>query len=968
MHRTSRAGDPDLHTHVAVSNKVQTLDGRWRALDGRVLFKATVAASERYNTRLEAELRQRLGVAFVEVERPGRRPVREIAGVDPRLLAAWSSRRADIDRRRGELTEAFEREHGRTPTPAESIALAQQATLETRERKHDPAAEADQRQQWRHEAEQLLGPDGAQRMVDAALGARCAPAAPTYDGIRAAAGQVIDRIQSDRATWQRWHVLAEAQRVVRTMTLGPEFLDAVVDEIARVALDECSIELAKPGLAVEPDALRRSDGTSVYTVAGSQLYSSRAVLAAEQTILDAATRLDGQRVTAAGVDMALLEATANGLALNEGQVGLVRELAGSGARCQVALAPAGTGKTTALRVLARAWREDGGRVIAAAPSAAAARLLEESTDVPSSTLASLLRRLETEPLGADHLVLVDEAGMARTPDLAQLVDLCVEAGASVRLIGDDRQLAAVGAGGVLRDLAETVGAATLTDGRPVRGRRRGEAAALGVRDGAPEALDFYVDRGRVHVGDDQTAALSAYRGVAGRPRGRPGQPAARRDPQAGAPSSTRAPGPTASPRTAARTVPRSRSADGCAASAGDAIVTRRNDRRLGISATDWVKNGDRWTVDTVHADGSLTATHRDTGRHVVLPCRLRRRARRARLRRDDPRRAGCDRRHLPHRPHRHGGARAALRRDEPRPRGQPRARRAPGRRGRARRDPPRQPRATDGGRPAPADPRPRGRRPLGDDRAAGDRESGDTAARRGRPLPGRADSRTTTCRARSRRRLRRCPGSSRCRPAETRPGSATCRRAPNRSPRWLTRSPQASSAGNHPALSSIAATSRCSRGSCCGARSIPRASRANISPQRERSYAEHLAVRLEQVRSRQPVGRPDTDRWRHLVDAVAPGATGSPHYPELSSELSAAFDARLDVDRLLPTLLHDTDQQSVIAALRGAVERADRDREAARSDTVRTAPATGPRTAAARPELRTTTPLTATTTKGSTDE
>ena len=56
-HRDSRAGDPDLHTHVAVANKVQTLDGRWLSIDGRVLFKAKVAASETYNTALEQHLR-----------------------------------------------------------------------------------------------------------------------------------------------------------------------------------------------------------------------------------------------------------------------------------------------------------------------------------------------------------------------------------------------------------------------------------------------------------------------------------------------------------------------------------------------------------------------------------------------------------------------------------------------------------------------------------------------------------------------------------------------------------------------------------------------------------------------------------------------------------------------------------------------------------------------------------------------
>ena len=60
-HRDSRAGDPDLHTHVAVANKVQTLDGRWLSIDGRVLFKAKVAASETYNTALEQRLRDRWG-------------------------------------------------------------------------------------------------------------------------------------------------------------------------------------------------------------------------------------------------------------------------------------------------------------------------------------------------------------------------------------------------------------------------------------------------------------------------------------------------------------------------------------------------------------------------------------------------------------------------------------------------------------------------------------------------------------------------------------------------------------------------------------------------------------------------------------------------------------------------------------------------------------------------------------------
>ena len=139
-HRDSRAGDPDLHTHVAVANKVQTLDGRWLSIDGRVLFKAKVAASETYNTALEQHLRDTLGVRFAE--RPGtdpaKRPIREIVGVDPRLNQRWSTRRAHINIRRGELAIQFQHDHGRPPTPVEALHLAQQATLETRDAKHEP--------------------------------------------------------------------------------------------------------------------------------------------------------------------------------------------------------------------------------------------------------------------------------------------------------------------------------------------------------------------------------------------------------------------------------------------------------------------------------------------------------------------------------------------------------------------------------------------------------------------------------------------------------------------------------------------------------------------------------------------------------------------------------------------------------------------------------------------------------------
>ena len=138
---------------------MQTLSGRWLALDGRPLFKNNVPASERYNTRLEALLIDRLGVRFAE--RPGsdpsKRSVREIVGVDGDLPRAWSSRRAAIDVRRAELSAQFQRNHGRPPTAKEAVSLAQQANLETRQRKHEPRSYAEQRATWREEAVSVLG-------------------------------------------------------------------------------------------------------------------------------------------------------------------------------------------------------------------------------------------------------------------------------------------------------------------------------------------------------------------------------------------------------------------------------------------------------------------------------------------------------------------------------------------------------------------------------------------------------------------------------------------------------------------------------------------------------------------------------------------------------------------------------------------------------------------------------------------
>jgi conjugative relaxase-like TrwC/TraI family protein len=232
-HRDSRAGDPDLHTHVAVANKVQTLDGRWLSIDGRVLFKATVAASETYNTALEQHLRDRLGVRFADRpdSDPGRRPVREIVGVDPALSERWSTRRMLIKNRQGELAARFQRDHGRPPTPIEAVQLAQQATLETRNPKHEPRTRAEQRATWHAEAAETLGGRQALRaMITNALHPASAPS-PAVDAewVAVTAGRVLAAVEEHRSTWQVWHVRAEAQRHVRAAGVATDKVDQLVE-------------------------------------------------------------------------------------------------------------------------------------------------------------------------------------------------------------------------------------------------------------------------------------------------------------------------------------------------------------------------------------------------------------------------------------------------------------------------------------------------------------------------------------------------------------------------------------------------------------------------------------------------------------------------------------------------------------------------------------------------------------------
>ncbi|MEU7765004.1 MobF family relaxase [Nocardia sp. NPDC049190] len=646
-HRDSRAGDPDLHTHVLIANRVRALDGKWRTLDGAAIYQAVVTVSEVYNTRLEHHLEDLVGVEFAE--RPTsdttKRPIREIVGVPMPLIEAWSRREAAIKMRLGELATDFQHRLGREPIPGEMYELAQRATLETRPAKHQLRSLAEQRNTWRTEAVALLGGrEALSRMVMAALSPVRAPrVAVSAEWIARTAAQVLEVVSEHRSTWRRNNVRAEVERQVRGRIRGQDWEQATEATLAEALSSPQSIERGDPDIADEPELrtvgelLRRRDGSSAYTSSGSTLYTSARTLSVEQALIElsaqsGARKLPPHLVTAAvkNYNTALPDRP-----LNAGQVNLIEGFATSGLRVHTANAPAGSGKTTAMAVLTDAWHASGGQVLGLAPTASAAAVLGESIGARTETVDKVLDvvarhtpRLEDPVLerevppslpewvlqiDSDTLVIVDEHVKLGNLKRLRLLRFLVDRGATVRCIGDDHQLPAIESGGAGADMNAAALEHAITLNHVVRFASAAEAtASLQLREGDPAALGWYLDNTRVHAGHQGATQDDAYT-------------AWNIDHLAGRDSIMLAPThaivTALNARARADRIIRDGGeldaecvlADGLAASVGDTICTRRNSPRLRIGARDWVRNGYTWTVTAVHDDGSLTATHLRSG-------------------------------------------------------------------------------------------------------------------------------------------------------------------------------------------------------------------------------------------------------------------------------------------------------------------------------------------------------------------
>ncbi|MEU5156075.1 MobF family relaxase [Glycomyces sp. NPDC021274] len=660
-HHDSRSGDPDLHTHLAVANKIQGRDGKWRSLDGTALFAVGVAASETYNAAIEAELTQRLGIAFTDRPGPAKsnRPVREINGIDPAVLKHFSARRTAIEARYSDLRADYRSRHGRDPSPQAARELAQQATLETREGKDAPRRLEEMRRAWTGQAIARFGPAVIGEIERAAPGAALAEMSTALDGREVArlADAVVVRVGEERATWSRWNLHAEAARVVRAEhgALGPNAQREAIGQVVESALGEGrSIRLGGTAPVSEPELLQRSDGTSVFKRHEADRYTSQAVLDAEQRLVKAAQT---PTVWSAGAEaiagrIAAFESRRD-QTLDEGQRQLVTAFATNDRLLAVGIGPAGSGKTTAMRAYKETLAAEGRRLVGLAPSAQAAAVLAADLGITCSTvdkflwqinpgnllngpdLVDSIRRVEAaqaeQRTGVDtdvlmtpvhdlrpgDVLLVDEASMAGTFNLDRITALAEYAGAQVRLLGDDCQLGAVASGGVLRLIAAEVGATELRDLHRFQGPVFA-AASLRLREGDAAGLDYFQDRGSLRGGSRDAMLQSAYAGW-------------KADVAAGKTSlmmaftntdtSTLATWARAD-RIAASEVAEHGVAlgNGQTAGRGDWVVTRHNQYDLKYcGGKDFVRNGATWTVAATNPDGSLKVKSRESSGTLTLP-------------------------------------------------------------------------------------------------------------------------------------------------------------------------------------------------------------------------------------------------------------------------------------------------------------------------------------------------------------
>ncbi|MGH3770201.1 MAG: MobF family relaxase [Pseudonocardiaceae bacterium] len=505
LQHDSRDRDPQLHVHQAILNRVVCADGKWRAIDGAGIFAHKPAASAIGDRVMEAHLARSLGVRFA-TRQDGK--AREVVGVSEEIRELFSSRRQHITARTAELERQFRDRNGRDPSPLERFELAQEATLATRARKsHDGMTAEERMDMWTAKAFTRMH-GGLAQVAQDALSYNREPRAPALWSERDVAERALASIGDERASWSRSELLQKiSDALPDDLGLAPEqipgFLRALTDEAVkrgvRLTGEEPVDDL--------PEEAVLANGASSFARPNAEKYTTTGQLIAESVLRRAAAGRGAARVSTERAQEFVGRFATSGKPLNAAQAAALTGVLTSGARIETISAAAGTGKSFLMGALSDAWTESGRQMFGLASAEDAAQILTDE-GVTSRNVAAWLatqRRLEEHrPLPEDEafrlrpgaIIAVDEASMISTADLAAIQARCAAAGAKLLLVGDQRQLGAVGPGGAMADLVEDGLTYELSEVRRFTTGWEGPAS-LRLREGDTSVLAEYHRHGRL---------------------------------------------------------------------------------------------------------------------------------------------------------------------------------------------------------------------------------------------------------------------------------------------------------------------------------------------------------------------------------------------------------------------------------------------------------------------------------------
>jgi conjugative relaxase-like TrwC/TraI family protein len=473
-HRSSRAMDPQLHTHVVVPNLIHGADGQWSAVDTRALHRHARTTGYLYQAVLRHQLTTTLGVEW----QPVRRGQADLAGIPVDAVALFSTRRAQI--------ETHLDATGTTGSQAAQIAC-----LATRPDK-PPLPSSDDpeglRERWSSQARKA-GIDPDRLMFDVLQthpqrnGASSTEAPNLAAHLLGPKGLTEHTTSFDRADLLR----ALCEQLPAGTPVSHDHLQFLADEV-----------LANPAAVPLGD----DDSSQAVAISFSSRWTTQDLLTVEAQALTLADELRSTRDP--GADSALVGQCLENASLTGEQDNMVRSLTSPMGRLRIVVGPAGSGKTAALAIAHRAWHAQGRSVHGCALSALAARGLQTATGIASTSVAALLNELDSGRTRVEPgtVLIVDEAAMVGTRAMRRLLEHATQRSMALVLVGDPTQLPEIGAGGLFTRLAEDPATTVLTANQ--RQRSAWEQRALSrLRDGnVTAALDTYLDHQRIHVSPD----------------------------------------------------------------------------------------------------------------------------------------------------------------------------------------------------------------------------------------------------------------------------------------------------------------------------------------------------------------------------------------------------------------------------------------------------------------------------------